>query len=606
MACYTENTTDSEKELIKKALKDFKFSAETQRRNRDNYADDIDFVFKSNQWPESIKNERENDERPCLTVNKLKKFVKNVAGDIRQNMPDVKFRPVDSVGDPIIADLFSDIKRSINTSPEARMADKNAAECALAGGFGYYRFTTEYDDEDPFNQVIKKKRIPNALTVYLDPSAMDYLYKDGDFALITEKMKRESFERMYPDADPVSFESIKEEYETYGEWIEEDYIRVAEYFYKEYVEKTYLQMDDGSIYELKEGEDREALEEELGLVIVNERTIETHQVMWCKMTAVEIIEGPQEWPGRHIPIVPVLGDEESMDGTRTFYSLIREAKDPQRMYNYWRTMAAELIALAPKSPYIGTPEQFDGHEAMWQTANVKNFSHLMYNHVPNQPRPQRERAPELPAAAVNEANIATADVMDAMGKYQASIGQASNERSGTAIIERKKEGDATTFSFIDNLHMSVIYEGEILLDLIPRVYDNERILRLRGEDDEDRVWEINKVVLNEDFEEVVYNDLTVGKYDVVPDAGASYATKRAEIANSLLGVMQFAPMLAPAIVPRLAKAIDMPDAEGLIRDIEAMMQPQPQPAAGGGPTSPAPGGGAPAAGEQMALPMGGG
>ena len=587
--------TEKNQKIIERALKDYKFSAEGMRTNRRNYADDIRFVFKSMQWPESIKNERENEGRPCLTTNKLKKFVKNVAGDIRQNMPEVKFRPVDSEGDIVIAEVLNDIKRSINVAPEAKMADKIASECALGGGFGYYRFVTEYED-DGFNQVIKKKRIPNALTVYLDPSAQDYLYKDGKFALITEKLTKDEFKRLYPKAEPIDFDSIKEEYETYSEWIWQDSVRIAEYYYGEYVEKTIVQMEDGSIYELKDGITRELLEDQLGLFVVNERTYKSHKIMWCKMSAKEILEGPIEWTGKYIPIVPVLGDEESVDGTRTFYSLIREAKDPQRMYNYWRTMAAELIALAPKAPYIGTAQQFENYEAQWDEANVKNHSRLMYNHIPGQPRPQRERPPDLPAAAVNEANVATADIMDSMGRYQANVGQQGNERSGRAILERKKEGDATTYSFIDNLHMSVIFEGEILIDMIPRVYDNERVLRLMGENEQERTWEINRVIMDPvSLEPIVINDLSVGKYDVVPDAGPWYAIKRAEIADSLLGILQVAPDTAPVIIPRLTKVLDMPDSEEIGAEIQALVQPQQEAAPMGG-------GGMPE-GEQMPLPM---
>lgn len=576
MAKKDKKTLKKDQKIIEKALKDFKFSAEGFRINRRNFADDTRFVFKSEQWPQDIKKEREQDGRPYLTTNKLKKFVKNVAGDIRQNMPDVKFRPVDSVGDVLIAEIFDDLKRSINITPEAKMADKTAAECALGGGYGFYRFITKQED-DGFDQIIEKRRIPNPLTVYLDPSAIDYLYQDGKFAFVTEKLRRDEFERDYPNAEPVDFETTISEFERYEDWIFEDYVRVAEYYYKEFVDKTIVQTEDGAIYELKDGITKELIEQETGQFVVNERTYQTHKVMWCKMTAKEIIEGPIEWAGKYIPIVPVLGDEESVDGTRIFYSLIREAKDPQRMYNYWRTMAAELIALAPKSPYIGTPEQFENFEAQWDEANIKNNARLTYNHIPNHPKPTRERPPDLPAAAVNEANVATADIMDAMGKYQASIGQQGNERSGAAIIERKKEGDATTYSFIDNLHMSVIYEGMILLDLFPKVIDNERVLRMRGADETERTWEINKVIIDPvTLDPIIINDLSIGKYDVIPDVGPGYETKRTELANSLLGILQFAPMTAAAIIPRIAKVMDIPDSEKIAEEITALMQPEAQ------------------------------
>ena len=581
-------------DLIKQAREDFKFSSEGFKENRENYEDDIKFVFKSKQWPEKIKQERESKYRPCLTVNKLKKFVKNVAGDIRQNMPTVKIRPIDSDGDPLIAEIFNDIKRSINNEPEAKMADKIGLECSLAGGFGYYMFITEIE-EDGFNQVIKKKRIPNSLSVYLDPGAKDYLYADGRFAFITEKMAIKQFKKAYPKAKLDDWDDTDARS---ADWKGDDWIIVANYYYREYVDKKIVQMEDGAIYELKEGMTKESLESDLGLMVAKERTVKSSTIKLCKLNGHEVLEEPEDWAGKYIPIIPILGDEESLEGSRIFYSLIRESKDPQRMYNYWRTMAAELIALAPKTPYIGTDEQFEGKELKWAKANIENYSALTYNHVPNVPKPTRERPPDMPAAAINEANIATADIMDSMGKYQASVGQQGNERSGKAILERKKEGDATSFSFVDNLNMATIYEGMILIDLIPYIYDNERVMRLRNDDGQERVWEINKVVRNpQTLETIIINDLSVGKYDVEAEVGPGYATKRAEIADSLLGILQFAPDTAPAIVPRLAKVMDMPDAEAIADDIKAIVQPQPE---GGAP--PGEGGGSPS--QQMSLPMG--
>lgn len=557
----------TDEELLKQAEEDYKFFSDGWKKNRLNYEDDIKFVFKSEQWPERIRQDREEKDRPCLTVNKLKKFVKNVAGDIRQNMPVVKIRPVDSQSDPIIAEIFNDIKRTINNDPEAKMADKIGLENSLGGGYGFYRFVTEYE-EDGFNQVIKKRRIPSSLSVLLDPSAQDYLYADGNGAFILEKVRKKNYQKKYPKAVTDSWDDLGTH-----DWVGDDWVIVAEYFYRVPVTKTIIQLENGATYELKEGLTVEAIEQSTGFRKVKEREVKSSKIKWVKLSATEILEGPKDLPGKYIPILPILGDEESIGGERLFYSLIREAKDPQRMYNYWRTMAAELIALAPKSPYIGTTEQFEGNEHYWQRANNENYAFLPYKHVPGIPRPQRERPPDLPSAAVNEGNIATGDIMDAMGKYQASIGQVSNERSGKAILERKKEGDATTYSFIDNLNMTTIYEGMMLIDLIPKIYDNERVLRLRDEDNQERIWEINKVIRDpKTLEPIIINDLSVGKYDVEAEVGPGYATKRAEIADSLLGVLQFAPDFAPVIIPRLAKVMDIPEGQAMAEEMQAMIQ----------------------------------
>lgn len=560
-----------DEKMLEDMRKRFDLAVRVEKTNRTNFKSDIEFVFQSKQWPEEVKSKRIKKARPCLTINKLKKFVKNISGEMRQALPTIKFRPVDSIGDPIIANIYEDIKRTIDADPEAQMAYKAAFEHAVAGGFGFYRLTTEYE-EDGFNQVIKRKRVANPLRVYLDPTALDYLYRDGQYGFIVEPMSRELFESKYPKIDTTDFNTIDRT--LFENWVYESTVLVAEYFYKVPSTVDIVQTEDGSIYELTQGINRSNIEMLIGQRVTKERTVKSYKVMWCKTNGTEILEGPTEWPGKFIPIIPVLGDEESIDGHRNFYSLIREAKDPQMAYNFWRSHAAETIALAPKAPYKLTKQQIEGMEKYWDEANIENFPYLVYNHVPNVPPPQRERPPDIPAAAIGEANSATFDIMDSMGQYQANLGQQGNERSGKAILARKREGDATVYSFLDNLYMSIVFEGQMIAELIPKVYDTERVLRIQGPEGQANFIEINKVIIDPaTLERIVINDTTVGKYDVVPDVGPSYATKREEIAAALGEVLQYAPMTAPAVVPRLAKVLDIPDGEQMAQEIAMIMNP---------------------------------
>ena len=198
------------------------------------------------------------------------------------------------------------------------------------------------------------------------------------------------------------------------------------------------------------------------------------------MTGAEVLK-TVDWAGKYIPIVPVYGDEViDEDGRRHFRSLIRDAKSAQQMFNYWRTTTTELVALAPKAPWIGRGEA--------RSTSIPIGTRPTPPATPssNMRRARRRRSasrsPACPAGALQEALNANDDMKAIIGIYDASLGARSNETSGRAIMARQREGDVSTFHFIDNLSRAIRHGGRILLDLIPKVYSTERMVRMLGED----------------------------------------------------------------------------------------------------------------------------
>ena len=543
-------------------------TAETaEAENRETALNSLKFAD-GDQWPEKIKQERAADGRPCLTNNKLRKFINQIAGDIRQNKPSMKVMPANDAADVAGAEVRQDLIRHIEQISTASDAYDNAIQHALDGGYGYWRILTE-ENEEGFDQDIKIKKIGNRFSVYLDQTAQEYTYEDGRYGFITEKMPRKEFKEKHPKHAPVEFDANT--HSQYENWFEEDAVRVAEYFYKENTTKEIAQLEDGQIIELKDGLSIEDLAQQ-EIIVVKSRKVKTHKVMWCKLSGNAILEGPIEIPTKYIPIVPVFGHEVNIEGQRKFRSLIHDAMDPMRMYNYWTTSATETIALAPKAPLMVTPEQIEGHEQMYKEANRKNHPYLVYNSVPGQGSPQRQRQVEIPTAVVNEAARANSDISDTIGRYEASRGEGGNERSGRAILARKEGSDDTTFVFIDNYHKSITYSCKIVLDMIPRVMDTEKVIRLRGQDGKESILPINRVVMDFDaLAPVIINDLSVGKYDIIPASGASFQTKRQMIASSMLDFIQFWPESGPVIGPRVADVMDWPQADEIAGELKALV-----------------------------------
>jgi len=547
-------------DLLRTARKQAEKAIEADKENRDAHIEDLKFL-EGDQWTTDAKATRED--RPCLTINKLPQFLDLVEGDQRQNRPAIKVVPVDDRADVETAKIMSGLIRNIEADSDADIAYDTAFQQEAAGGYGVFRIITEYAAEDVFEQDIKVKRVENPMMVVFDPDAKEWDRSDGKFAFVFEDVPRDDWDDRFPGKTPMEFDTAKGELEG---WATSETVRIAEYFKKvPGGKKTIYQLEDGTITDtLKEGQEA-----------VRQREVETQRVDWYLISGNEVLKGPKKWPGKYIPLVPVWGKELNINGKRIRRGLIRHAKDPQRMYNYSRSAGIELVALTPKSPYMVTPKQIEGHENQWKQAHKKNYPYMLYNHDPNAPnKPYKEQPVQLSTAITTEIALSNEELRDTTGIQDASLGKMSNERSGRAIAERRRSGDISTFVFPDNLARSIRYGGRILVDLIPKIYDTARIIRVRGEDGSIRTEPVNQpVVLEQETGEQRLYDLTVGKYDVVVTVGPSYATKRIETADSMIAFVQAVPEAAKAVMDLIAKNMDWPGADDIAERLKKLLPP---------------------------------
>lgn len=566
--------------LLKTARDRFHQAHEAESENREAALDDVKFE-NGEQWDEETKRSREADGRPCLVINKTAGTVKQIVGSIRQNRPRIKVRPVDDTSDPQVAEVLTGLIRNIENISDAEAAYDNGVECAIRGGYGYWRVLTQYADDHAFDQDIIIKRIVNPQSVYFDQSAVEQDYSDARFAFVAETMSKEAFEAKYPKATLVDFE--KGRGEDQDGWFSEDTVRVAEYFWKESTTKTIYLLSDGKTVDELPGQkidlaDASLVVDETGnpiAQIVKERSVKCDRVMWAKISGSEVLEGPKEWPGKHIPIVPCLGEEIWIEGKRHLRSAIRFAKDPAKLYNWARSTAVETMAMAPKQPWLVTPEMIEGHEYQWDNANASPQPYLLYNQT-GEGKPDRNVASIPDSGALQEAVQASDDIKATTGIFDASLGAQGNETSGRAIMARQKQGDTATFIFTDNHARALKHTGRILVDLIPKIYDTERVVRLLNEEGAEGWARINQ---QDPISGKKINDLSVGRYDVVVDVGPGYTTKRLEAADGMIQLLQAAPQFAPVIIPRIAKNLDWPESDAIGQEMQQMMQPQPNPKA---------------------------
>jgi hypothetical protein len=585
---------DSDAEILVLAKKRWQMANDAYSDSRESELDDLKFLAGSPdnqwQWPQQVLTARTSgngstiNARPCLTINKLPQHVLQVTNQQRQDRPSGKVIPVNDEASVEVAEVFEGLVRHIEYISDSDMVYNTACENQVATGEGYWRYITEFVDETSFDQEIRITRIKNQFSVFMDPTAQDPCGFDAQWCLITEDLTKEEFEHQYPDATPVTQwqpQSVGDQ--GMASWLTGETVRIAEYFYVERKKKTLLLYPGGVT--AFEGSPEAKAAEAYGLIPARKRQSEKRKVYWCKLNGNEILD-KKEWAGRYIPVVRVIGNEYEIEGRIYISGLVRNAKDAQRMYNYWTSQEAEMLALAPKAPFIGVTGQFEGHEDKWKTANIQNWPYLEYNAVLEGdqlvPPPQRV-APPMPQAGLIQAKMgASDDIKSTTGQYDASLGQQGNETSGKAIFAREKQSDTGTFHYHDNFGAALRYGTRILLDLIPQIYDTKRVARIIGLDGDTSHVQIDPeqqqpVVSIRDERtgaaiQKIYN-LGVGKYDVAVSTGPGYATKRQEAVENMGLLIQTSPQLWNVIGDLLVKNMDWPGSQEMSKRLRAMVPP---------------------------------
>ena len=555
-------------DIIKRFEEAQEYFQEDYERNRSDY----EFAL-GDQWDDDIKSQRSREGRPCLTENRLLPFINQVVNNIRQTRPQVVIKPADKDADVDTAEVLEGLVRNIQNQNDAESCYDMAAFNAVAGGLGFIRIGTDYADYKSFDQEIKIDRILNPFAVLLDPNSTRQDASDAEYAFIYDDIPVDTFKEQYPDASLDDFGTKKD-------WRDNKTVRIAEYFYKEYEKKKLYRYEMLIGTQMQEGIG-DVLPE--GAVEIESRDVDICKVKYAKVNGKEILE-ENEFPSKYIPIVPVLGLEAWIDNKRRFYTLIHQAKDPQKMFNYWKTASAEIIALQPKAPWVIADGQVKGYEKIWQNANRVNSAFLPYKPITVDgvlaPQPQRQPAPTSSGSMMQEAMAAGDGIKASLGMYDASMGMQTPDISGKAIISRQMQGDNANFHFIDNLSTAMKHVGRILVDMIPRVYSNQRIIRILGEDGKESLVPLNTPVVStkDGYTQATGVEpnaklfkLGTGKYDVVVEVGQAYATKRQEAANAIIELAKVDPRFLEVGADILIKNMDIPEVDTLTKRIRAVM-----------------------------------
>jgi hypothetical protein len=597
MAEMTEEETKTNDGIVKEAKDRVKRILDWESTSRQLFIQDIKIANADAdnhwQWPNNIRMARIADDRPCLTVNKIRQHNLQIINNAKQNKPGIVVRGTGNGATKESADVCTAIMRHIEYQSNATVAYDTATSFQVQGGIGYWRIVTDYAGDDTFDQEIFIKRIDDPLTVLMDPDIKELDGSDARFCFIIDDVPREEYENSYPDyKDSVGLDNLG----IGDDWCAKDHIRVAEY-YRKIEEKDELlswQDEKGKRQTIKKSqippEVLESMEEDLQL---NRRTIWVPKIEWFLIIGDKVAD-KRDWPGKYIPVVRLIGEETKVEGQLDRKGHTRAMKDPQRIYNYWTSSAVEHVALQGKTPWVGPIEAFEGHEQYWKNANTDNAAYLPFNGFLEDGTtqispPQRPTPPTTAPAYLTGMQVAQQELMDVSGQQQNSMGVQGNERTGKAINERQRQGENATYHFIDNLGVAIRFTGKILLDLIPKIYDTERVMNVLAEDGTSFEIQIDPTAqqamaahLNHDNEVIlrVFNP-KLGLYDVQADIGPSYGTQRQEAFEAFTLLLTQAPALSSLIGDIMLRAGDFPGADEAAERLKRMV---PKQALGQGPT----------------------
>jgi hypothetical protein len=660
------------------ALVRYEAGWEKDRQNQSDAYDDLRFLADDEgQWDPRAWQQRKDEQRPILTVNKCPQFVRQVTGDIRQMRPSIHVVPIDERGSTNVgADVMPELVRYIERRSDAKGAYYHAGDQMVSAGIGHCRVFTEYAADTTFNQEIAIELIVDGIAVVWDPDSVQMTRRDAKFCFVPVDMEREAAEAKWPNKSvdaPLSQVSG-----AFVGWAQDDYVRVTEYWRKRPMERELAFYPDGRIVDLTDddyepdeaadetdsessyqadGGDEEqsqddkpsheeahyrpgegdqrcanctmfrppahctAIEDPVradmlcdyfelkpeamtlagmaGMATPPQRPAlgpdmgpkradaiaggariekrDSYCVERYIISGQEVLQGPEEYPGMHIPIIPFLGEEIAIGRRVVRRGIIRVLKDVQRLYNYAVSADAEAVALQPKAPFKGTRKNFENFLDQWETANTRNWPFLEYDPDPdNGGRPPEREPPPVASSGIKDLlAIAASDMSAVTGIYPPQLGQASNETSGKAIVARQREGDTGTFHYIEAFTRAIERVGQIVVDLIPHVYDVERTLRVVGDDGKPTKLDLNKPIIDpngDGIDTITMNDLTVGAYQVTVEMGPSYSTKREEAREGMQVLMQsLGQQVAPLFADLYVQGQDFPLADQISKRLKFLL-----------------------------------
>ena len=326
--------------------------------NRDMALDDKKFSA-GEQWDPQVLEQRKG--LPCLVINSIPQFTAQLVGDFRESRRAIKVVPSNDE-DTTVASVRGDLIRSIEMQSRADRVYDSSFESVVQCGDGAFRVAVEYARDDVFDQDIFIRPIDDCLAVVWDRFSIDPTGRDARRAFVDDRIPKSEYDAKWPGKTPDELgceRSTLDQMNTAG-WVDDDSYRVTEYWRLIERQRVMGLFPDGKVFIIDE--------ENMDQLIMEHGTPTKTRLTWCTyaqmhlVTGFSILSGPYEYRLNRLPIIRMTGRTVNVGGRRTRYGLVRNMKDPVRLKNFWRSVAAEQLGYAPKAQWIGTESAVAGRE----------------------------------------------------------------------------------------------------------------------------------------------------------------------------------------------------------------------------------------------------
>jgi len=562
---YVPEGFESAEEFIQDMRAQYQHDVDFDRINRYEAMDDLRFSA-GEQWDPVVLLQRKN--LPCLVINTIPQFTAQLVGDWRESRKAIKVIASND-DDTDVASVREDLVRNIEMQSRADRSYDQAFESMIQCGDGAFKVAVKYARDDVFDQDICIEPIEDVMATVWDRFSVDPTGRDAKRVFVDDRIPKDEFTRKWPQAAGGSnlLEVDKIDRVTMAGWYDQESYRVTEYWRMIEREKLLALFEDGKMLEIGNDDNIDDLIQKHG-------PVQKQRVVWCRYAQMHyctgwcILAGPYEYKLNRLPIIRMSGRIVNIAGRRVRYGLVRFMKDPSRLKNFWRSIAAEQLGYAPKAQWLATQSAIEGRQESFRKAHLTRDPLLIVNDEAIIGQNIQRIEPPAPQSAIfQEVQMNTQDMKDVSGIQDASLGIRSNETSGKAIMNRQHEGDIASQTYYDNSDAALLEAGDVVNQLIPIIYDGTRVIRLIGKDEAIKFQRINDPM---DPNSV---DLSVGMFDVALTTGTSYTTRREAAAEAMMDAIQVWPQLMEIAGDIVVKAQDWPGADELSARIQKTMNP---------------------------------
>lgn len=307
--------------------------------------------------------------------------------------------------------------------------------------------------------------------------------------------------------------------------------------------------------------------------IVNQRPKDRYKIIHYRIAGNYELD-KTVFPSQSLPIIFV--DNNSYydkTGKQICRSFFQDCRDTQRYINYLRTQSAYVLKVSRYDQWFGPKTVVSSLDTRRNWADPTNTQGLLaYDKDPDGLKPEQIRPPELSQSLETQYNLAMQDLYTSTGLYPARMGNNGDEASGKALDARTRQGSFVTYGFFNSINMAIEAGGEVINEMIPNVYDTERVMTLMMPDKGFQNITINKET--DPYGEQIENDIRKGTYQVRLKPGPSYEGQKEQALQSLREVLQADPTAFNLIADLYAENLPLANTIEIKNRLKTRVPPQ--------------------------------